>query len=85
MGDMTIKIPDDIEEALERSFPGEDKAAVLLRLVRERLLEAEQDQEREADGRRRFDAALEAMMKLRSEDPALTDDDIRKARHEGRP
>lgn len=84
MGDMTIKIPDDIEEALERSFPGEDKATVLFRLVRERLSQADQDVVKEAERKKRFEAALEALRKL----PSLghiSDDEIRRLRQEGRP
>jgi alkylhydroperoxidase family enzyme len=78
---MTIRIPDDVKEAFDKAFEGEDKDAVIARLLHEA---AEKRVEAEGLAERRRDA-VDAILALRKQPPYFSDEDIRRAREEGRP
>jgi hypothetical protein len=77
MGEIRIDIPKDIEAAFDAAFPGEDKAAAILRLIR-----AEIAKRQHADAEETFDDLVAEALRLREEPPYFTDDDIRRAREE---
>jgi hypothetical protein len=81
---MTVHIPDDVKAAFDRAFEGEDKNAVVARL----LLEAAEKRERgEPEGERRevsLREAIDAVLELRKQPPYVSDAEIKQAREEGR-
>jgi hypothetical protein len=81
---MTVHIPDDVKAAFDKAFEGEDKNAVVTRL----LLEAAERRERgEPEGERRevsLREAIDAVIALRKQPPYVTDAEIKQAREEGR-
>ena len=77
MATVNFSVPDDIKEAFNREFAGHNKSAVIARLMRQAVAEAEQQREREA-------VFLE-LTAGRAERPALTDAQLRQAREHGRP
>jgi hypothetical protein len=83
---MTIRIPDDVAAAFEKAFEGEDKDAIIAQFIRDGLAargrSVEALPEELADRRRR---AVDAILELRKKMPALSNEEIRKAREEGRP
>ncbi|HBK06205.1 MAG TPA: hypothetical protein DDZ81_10105 [Acetobacteraceae bacterium] len=84
MAIMTVHIPDDVKAAFDKAFEGEDKNAVVARL----LLEAAEKRERgEPEGERRevsLREAIDAVIALRKQPPYVTDAEIKQAREEGR-
>lgn len=46
--------------------------------------QAAQEKERRARQEQRLDALIEELMRIRSSDPPLSDEEIRRIRHEGR-
>ena len=85
MGKIEIDIPKSLEARLLETFPGEDVAAVLLRLARERLAEPEDAAAKEAGRKLRFADALRALDQFRASGRGYTDDEIWAARQVGRP
>jgi predicted transcriptional regulator len=83
---MTIRIPDDVAEALDKAFAGEDKDAIIAQFIRDGLAArgktAEALPEELAERRRK---AVDSILELRKKMPALSNVEIRKARQEGRP
>lgn len=85
---MTIRIPDDVKEALDKAFEGEDKDAIIAQFIRDGLAARGAGEMAVAPGedlaeRRR--KAVDAIFELRKKFPALSNEEIRKAREEGRP
>jgi predicted transcriptional regulator len=85
---MTIRIPDDVKEALDKAFKGEEKDAIIAQFIRDGLaargvsgMAAARDEE-SAERRRK---AVDAIFELRKKFPAISNEEIRKAREEGRP
>jgi hypothetical protein len=83
---MTIRIPDDVKEAFDKAFEGEDKDAIIAQFIRDGLAawgkKVETQAEDLAERRRK---AVDAILELRKKMPALSNEEIRKAREEGRP
>ena len=79
MGEIKIDIPKDMEAAFEDAFPGEDKAAAVLRLIE---AEIARRQDADAAAERNFEDIVEELLGLHQEPPYFTDEDIRKAREE---
>ena len=79
MGEIKIDIPKDMETAFEEAFPGEDKAAAVLRLIQ---TEIARRQAAEAAAERSFDDIVEEVLRMPNEPPYFTDEDIRRAREE---
>ncbi len=81
MATMNFSIPDDIKEAFNKAFEGENKSAVIAGLMRraveEKAQRAKQDEV--------LDALIEELMRARAEDPPMSDEAIRQARIQGRP
>ena len=77
MATVNFSVPDEVKEAFNRAFEGENKSAVIARLMRQ----AVEDLERA----RRRQAVIERLTRARGQRPAVTDDAIRAAREEGRP
>lgn len=77
MATVNFSVPDDVKEAFNKAFKGENKSAILTRLMRNAI------EERERQKRRM--TAINAILRLRSTSIAVTDDEIRKARKIGRP
>jgi hypothetical protein len=78
---MTIRIPDEVKAAFDKAFEGEDKDAVIARLLQEA---AEQRAEVEDSAERRREA-VDAILALRKQPPYFSDEEIKRAREEGRP
>jgi len=77
MATVNFSVPDDVKDAFNKAFKGENKSAVLTRLMRNAI------EERKRQKRRM--TAINAILRLRSTTSAVTDDEIRKARKIGRP
>jgi hypothetical protein len=73
---MNFSIPDDVKEAFNREFAGQNKSAVISRLMRKAVAEEER--------RRRRQEAIRLLRQRRSLRPAVSDDEIRRAREAGR-
>jgi hypothetical protein len=81
---MTVHIPDDVKAAFDRAFEGEDKNAVIARLLSEA---AEKRERGEPEGERRevsLREAIDAVIALREQPPYVGDAEIKQAREEGR-
>ncbi len=77
MGTVNFSVPDDIKRAFNKAFEGENKSAVLARLMRQAVVERERQ--------RRRAAAIDALLSLRGRTRPVSEAAIRKARHKGRP
>ena len=81
---MTVHIPDDVKAAFDKAFEGEDKNAVVARL----LLEAAERRERGAAEEKRPEVSLreaaDQVLRLRKQPPYFSDAEIKQAREEGR-
>ena len=78
---MNFSIPDDVKEAFNKAFEGENKSAVVVGLMR-RAIEERQRRAKQDDD---LDALIEELLRARAEDPPLSDEEIRRIRVEGRP
>ena len=81
MGTMNFSIPDDIKEAFNEAFAGENKSAVVSGLMRKAI----EEKQRRAELDRTLDALIEELLRVRDIDPPLSDEEIRRIRIEGRP
>lgn len=77
MGTVNFSVPDKVKKAFNKAFTGENKSAILSRLMQEAV--------DERDRRRRRAAAIDRLIKLRKTQRPVTDSQIRRARHQGRP
>lgn len=77
MATVNFSVPDEVRDAFNEAFAGENKSAVIARLMRQAV------EERRRQERRR--AAIEGLLGLREEMPELSDEELRAARTEGRP
>jgi len=77
MATMNFSIPNDVRDAFNREFSGQNKSAVIARLMRQAIAEAEQQRQRQA--------AFEQLTTARAERPVLTDAAARAARESDRP
>ena len=74
MATMNFSIPDDVKEAFNKAFEGENKSAVITRLMRRAIEENERN--------RRSQGLVERLRQIRSNSRPMTDDEIRRAREE---
>ncbi len=81
MGTMNFSIPDEVKEAFNAEFDGQNKSAVVAELMRK----AVEERRARAKADAQFDTLFEELLRQRAEDPPMTDDEIRQARQEGRP
>ncbi len=77
MATVNFSVPAEVKDAFNKAFKGENKSAILTRLMRNAV------EERKRQKRRM--TAINAILRLRSTSSAITDDEIRKARKIGRP
>ena len=77
MATINFSVPDDVKDAFTKAFKGENKSAILTRLLRDAV------EERKRQKRRM--TAINAILRLRAKSIAVTDNEIRKARKSGRP
>jgi len=77
MGTVNFSVPDEVKKAFNKAFEGENKSAVLARLMRQAVEERERQKRRVA--------AITALLKLRARAKPASEGTIRKARHAGRP
>jgi hypothetical protein len=74
MATMNFSIPDDVKEAFNEAFEGENKSAVVADLMRK----AVEDRAR----RRRSADLVERMRRIRASGRPVTDEEIKRARQE---
>ena len=77
MATVNFSVPDDVKRAFNEAFGGQNKSAVLARLMRQAV-----EEQRRALRRA---AAVDALLKLRRRQRPVTDRAVRKARGTGRP
>jgi hypothetical protein len=85
---MTIRIPENVKEALDKAFEGEDKDAIIAQFIRDGLAArgvVEMIAARDGDLAERRRKAVDAILELRKKFPAISNEEIRNAREEGRP
>ena len=74
MGTMNFSIPDDVKDAFNKAFEGENKSAVIARLMRRAIEEKERN--------RRSQGFVERLRQIRAGSRPVTDEEIRRAREE---
>jgi hypothetical protein len=74
MATMNFSIPDDVKEAFNKAFDGENKSAIVAGLLRKAIEEKEH--------KRRSANLVERMRQIRADSNPMTDDEIRRAREE---
>jgi hypothetical protein len=74
MGTMNFSIPDDVKEAFNKAFDGENKSAIIASLMRRAV------EEKERDCRSRD--FVERMRQIRGRSRSITEEEIRRAREE---
>lgn len=77
MGEIRIDIPRDLERAFEAAFAGEDKAAAVLRVIREEIARRER-----LSTPTSTETLLDEILAFGSTAPSITDDEIRRIREE---
>jgi hypothetical protein len=77
MATVNFSVPDDVKEAFNIAYQGQNKSAVIADLMREAIERAERKQ--------RSHDAISTIMERRKHAPSLTDEQIRSAREDGRP
>lgn len=77
MSTINFSVPDDVKEAFNKTFQGENKSAVLTRMMRDAVEERQRQKRRVV--------AINAILRLREKSHAVTDNEIEKAREAGRP
>jgi hypothetical protein len=77
---MTIRIPEEVKEAFDKAFEGEDKDAIIAELIRAALQEKGVVASPAPDAPK-LDLVAE-FRKLRGSTPSMTDAEIRQAREE---
>ena len=77
MGTMNFSIPDDVKDKFNEVFKDENKSAVVTDLLRRAVEERERQQKDES--------FVERVRRRLASSPGFTEDEIRKAREDGRP
>ena len=77
MATVNFSVPDDVKQAFNRTFAGENKSGVVARLMRQAVEERKRQ--------RRRAAAIDALLKLRRRLRPASNREIREARRAGRP
>ena len=81
MGTMNFSIPDDVKDRFNEVFEGENKSAIVSGLMRKAI----EEKERRAKQDKTLDGLIEELLRVRAQDPPMSDEDIRRIRAEGRP
>ncbi len=77
MATVNFSVPEDVKQAFNEAFGGQNKSAVLTRLMRQAVEQRHRAQRRAA--------AIDALLRLRRRQRPVTDREVRKARRIGRP
>jgi len=80
---MTIRIPDDVKEALDKAFAGEDKDAIIAQIIRDGLAARATKIEHKAAPEPAPDL-VQRFREFRKGMPSISQDEIRRLREEGR-
>ena len=78
MATMNFSIPDDIKDDFNRAFARENKSALVANLLRDAVAKAERKQQSDA-------AIARILARLAHGRTPVSDEEIRRAREEGRP
>ena len=81
MATVNFSVPDDVKAAFDETFAGQNKSAIVADLMRKAVEERRARAKKDAE----FDLLYAELLRQRAEDPPMTDEEIRKVRHEGRP
>ena len=81
MATMNFSVPPEVKKAFDDVFAGENKSAVVARLIRKAI----EERKRRARQDKELDALIKELLRIRAEDPPATDEEIRRVRLEGRP
>jgi len=73
---VNFSVPEEIKQAFNETFAGENKSAVIARLMQQAVEERQR--------MRRRAAAIDALLELRRGQRPASDEEIAKARREGR-
>jgi metal-responsive CopG/Arc/MetJ family transcriptional regulator len=74
---MNFSVPDDVKNAFNEAYKGQNKSAVISELMREAVERAQRKQ--------RSHDAIANILERRKHAPVLTEEEFRAAREEGRP
>ena len=77
MGTVNFSVPDDVKQAFNEAFAGENKSAVLTQLMREAVARVHEQRQRQAAARRILGRVARA--------PARSSAELAKVRRTGRP
>jgi len=77
MSTMNFSVPDDVKNAFNEAYKGQNKSAVITELMREAVERAQRKQ--------RSHDAIASILERRKHAPAFTEEEFRAAREEGRP
>lgn len=77
MATVNYSVPDDVRDAFDTAFAGENKSAVIAALMRQAVEERRRRKQRAR--------AIDRLLSLRATAPAADDTAIRRARRRGRP
>jgi len=77
MSTVNFSVPDDVKEAFNATFEGQNKSAVIAGLMREAV--------ERAHARQQHIEAVDRILARRKFAPSITEEQFRAAREEGRP
>ncbi len=77
MATVNFSVPDEVRDAFNAEFEGQNKSAIIASLMREAVERAERE--------RRSRRAIDRILKRRPQAPAIDDATLRRMRDEGRP
>ena len=77
MSTVNFSVPEDVKQAFNETFQGQNKSAIIADLMREAVERAARKQ--------RHHQAISRILQRRKNAPTVTEEDIRAAREEGRP
>jgi metal-responsive CopG/Arc/MetJ family transcriptional regulator len=77
MSTVNFSVPEDVKQAFNETFQGQNKSAIIAGLMREAVERAERKQ--------RHHRAIARILDRHKKAPSMTEEDLRAAREEGRP
>ncbi len=77
MSTMNFSVPDDVKNAFNEAYKGQNKSAVISKLMREAVERVQRTQ--------RSHDAIANILERRKHAPTITEEEFRAAREEGRP
>lgn len=84
MGTMNFSIPDDVKQAFNEAFEGENKSAIVAELLK-RAVEDRKRYGTDEERKLRFEEALKRLEEMRSTGRSYSDEEIRRLREIDRP